>query len=69
MVAGAWPALTRSRSSLPGLKCGTYLPGSATDYDYFRITAGPLTLGARYRGRAPSKSRIERPLSGHRSLA
>lgn len=46
--------------------CAFDRPG---DYDYFRITAGPLTLGARYRGRAPSKSRIERPLSGHRSLA
>ncbi len=30
-------------------------------YDYFRITAGPLTLAARYRGREPSRSRIERP--------
>lgn len=33
------------------------------DYDYFQITAGPLTLGARYDGRSPSKSRIEQPLS------
>lgn len=46
--------------------CAFDRPG---DYDYFRITAGPLTLGARYRGRAPSKSRIERAMSGHRSLA
>jgi hypothetical protein len=46
--------------------CAFDRPG---DYDYFRITAGPLTLGARYRGRAASKSRIERPLSGHRSMA
>lgn len=37
------------------------------DYDYFRITAGPLTLAARYAGRAPSKSRIERPLSRYTS--
>ncbi|SFD68532.1 hypothetical protein SAMN04488523_10269 [Sulfitobacter brevis] len=29
------------------------------DYDYFQITAGPMTLAARYAGRAPSKSRIE----------
>lgn len=36
--------------------CAFDLPG---DYDYFRITAGPLTLADRYRGRAPSKSRIE----------
>lgn len=33
------------------------------DYDYFRITAGPVTLAARYSGRAPSKSRIETPLN------
>ncbi|MEZ5755905.1 MAG: hypothetical protein R3D90_14480 [Paracoccaceae bacterium] len=46
--------------------CAFDRPG---DYDYFRITAGPLTLGARYRGRAASKSRIERALSGHRSVA
>ncbi|MES2664542.1 MAG: hypothetical protein V4712_00485 [Pseudomonadota bacterium] len=39
------------------------------DYDYFRITAGPLTLRERYRGRAPSKSRIETPVNRHRSLA
>ena len=39
------------------------------DYDYFRITAGPLTLAARYAGRAPSKSRIERPLSRYTSRA
>ena len=37
------------------------------DYDYFQITAGPLTLGQRFQGRAPSKSRIEAPLSGWRS--
>lgn len=46
--------------------CAFDRPG---DYDYFRITAGPLTLGARFRGRSPSKSRIERALSGHRSVA
>lgn len=46
--------------------CAFDRPG---DYDYFRITAGPLTLGARYRGRVPSKSRIERAMSGHRSVA
>lgn len=46
--------------------CAFDRPG---DYDYFRITAGPLTLRARYAGRPPSKSRIERALSGHRSMA
>jgi hypothetical protein len=39
------------------------------DYDYFRITAGPLTLADRFRGRVPSKSRIERATSGYTSLA
>jgi hypothetical protein len=33
------------------------------DYDYFQITCGPVTLADRYRDRAPSKSRIEAPLS------
>jgi hypothetical protein len=33
------------------------------DYDYFQITAGPLTLADRFRGRAPSKSRIETPVN------
>lgn len=46
--------------------CAFDRPG---DYDYFRITAGPLTLGARYAGRAASKSRIERAASGYRSVA
>ena len=32
-------------------------------YDYFRITAGPLTLGARFRGRRPSRNRIDVPAS------
>ncbi|MEM8730098.1 MAG: hypothetical protein AAGF79_09280 [Pseudomonadota bacterium] len=39
------------------------------DYDYFRLTAGPLTLGARYAGRAPSKSRVEATFSRHTSVA
>lgn len=33
------------------------------DYDYFRITGGPLTLADRFRDRAPSKSRIDVPAS------
>ena len=40
--------------------CAFDRPG---DYDYFRITAGPLTLGDRYEGRAPSASRIEAPVN------
>ena len=39
------------------------------DYDYFRITAGPLTLAARYAGRAPSPSRIETPASPYTSVS
>ena len=38
-------------------------------YDYFQITAGPLTLAARYAGRPASKSRIATPLSGYRNVA
>jgi hypothetical protein len=45
------------------------LPGTPADYDYFAITAGPRTLAARYAGRAPSKSRIETPTSGHTAVA
>lgn len=40
--------------------CAFDRPG---DYDYFRITAGPLTLAERYAGRPASPSRIERPAS------
>ncbi|MFN7223972.1 MAG: hypothetical protein ACK4MS_08135 [Paracoccaceae bacterium] len=34
-----------------------------SDYDYFQITAGPVPLADRYRGRAPSRSRIEHPVN------
>ncbi|MGC1496079.1 MAG: hypothetical protein WA790_09735 [Sulfitobacter sp.] len=46
--------------------CAFDRPG---DYDYFRITAGPLTLGTRYADRAPSKSRIDHAVSKHTSVA
>ncbi len=39
------------------------------DYDYFKITAGPATLGARYAGRAPSRSRIDHAVSKYTSVA
>jgi len=39
------------------------------DYDYFRITAGPLTLDARYADRSPSKSRIDRAVNKFTSVA
>jgi len=38
------------------------------DYDYFQITAGPLTLASRYADRAPSPGRITRPVNHHRGL-
>ena len=38
-------------------------------YDYFKITAGPVTLGNRYRDRPPSKSRIETPVNKFTSVA
>ncbi|WP_371169037.1 hypothetical protein [Aliiroseovarius sp. 2305UL8-7] len=46
--------------------CAFDRPG---DYDYFRITAGPITLGRRYNGRSPSKSRIETPVSKYIRMA
>jgi hypothetical protein len=46
--------------------CAFDRPGG---YDYFAITAGARTLARRFAGRAPSRSRIERPLSGYRDMA
>jgi hypothetical protein len=46
--------------------CAFERPG---DYDYFRITAGPLTLADRFRGRMPSRSRIDVAVSRYRSVA
>ncbi len=40
--------------------CAFDRPG---DYDYFAITAGPLTLGRRFAGRAHSPGRIARPVN------
>ncbi len=45
--------------------CAFDRPG---DYDYFRITAGPVPLARRYEGRAPSKSRITRTVSRYTSV-
>lgn len=39
------------------------------DYDYFQITAGPITLGARYANRPPSSSRIDHAVSKFTSVA
>jgi len=46
--------------------CAFDRPG---DYDYFRITAGPLSLRDRYAGRPASKSRIDAPASKYTSMA
>lgn len=46
--------------------CAFDRPG---DYDYFRITAGPLSLATRFAGRAPSKSRLEKAVSKYTSMA
>jgi hypothetical protein len=45
--------------------CAFDRPG---DYDYFQITAGPMTLAARYEGRAASKSRIETSVNRYTGL-
>ncbi len=46
--------------------CAFDQPG---DYDYFRITAGPQTLAARYARRRASGSRIDIPVSKYTSVA
>jgi hypothetical protein len=46
--------------------CAFDRPG---DYDYFQITAGPLSLARRYAGRPPSKSRIDAATSKYTSMA
>ncbi|UWQ12604.1 hypothetical protein K3X41_08055 [Aliiroseovarius crassostreae] len=38
------------------------------DYDYFRITAGPISLSERYKNRKPSGSRIDRSISKYTSM-
>ncbi len=45
------------------------LPGTPTDYDYFRVTAGPLTLAQRFGARPSSKSRIDRAVNRYTTLA
>ncbi|MCB1343067.1 MAG: hypothetical protein KDK24_18755 [Pseudooceanicola sp.] len=46
--------------------CAFDRPG---DYDYFRITAGPVTLRDRFAGREPSRSRIDHAVSKYTSVA
>lgn len=38
------------------------------DYDYFQITAGPVSLSERFKDRPPSRSRIETPVSPFQSM-
>lgn len=45
------------------------LPGEPWDYDYFRVTAGPLTLAERFAGRPQSKSRIDRAVNRFTTVA
>jgi hypothetical protein len=46
--------------------CAFDRPG---DYDYFQITAGPISLRKRFRGRKPSANRITEVFSPHRDAA
>ena len=56
-----WQALRRRYFRLHfQYLCAFDRPG---DYDYFRITAGPIPLAKRFAGRSPSKNRIETPLN------
>ena len=66
-----WQALKRRyfRLHFQYLCAFDALSGGPGDYDYFRITAGPLTLAERFRGRKPSASRILTPLSPFRDVA
>lgn len=45
------------------------LPGDRWDYDYFRITAGPLTLAQRFGDRKPSASKISVATNPYRDVA
>lgn len=46
--------------------CAFDRPG---DYDYFQITAGPVTLAERYKSRPPSRSRIDRAANRYTDTA
>ena len=66
-----WKALKRRyfRLHFQYLCAFDNLSGGPGDYDYFRITGGPLTLAERFRGRKPSASRIVASLSPFRDVA
>jgi hypothetical protein len=71
LSAARWQALRRRwfRLHFQYLCAFDALPGAVDDYDYFRITAGPQTLGARFAGRKPSKSRIETAVNRYTDTA
>jgi hypothetical protein len=67
LSAARWEALRRQYFRLHfQYLCAFDRPG---DYDYFRITAGPLTLAERFRGRKASASRIVAALNPYRDVA
>ncbi|MEL6586146.1 MAG: hypothetical protein AAFY65_13895 [Pseudomonadota bacterium] len=62
-----WKALKRRYFRLHfQYLCAFDQPG---DYDYFRITAGPMTLGDRFQGRAPSPSRLTKAVNRFTAMA
>ncbi|WP_238366558.1 hypothetical protein [Mesobacterium pallidum] len=62
-----WAALKRRYFRLHfQYLCAFDRPG---DYDYFRITAGPLSLRRRFEGRNPTPSRITAPVNKFTSTA
>lgn len=66
-----WSALRRRhfRLHFQYLCAFDNLPAGRDAYDYFAVTAGPLTLAERFGTRTPSRSRIEQPASRYISTA
>ncbi|MEM7644467.1 MAG: hypothetical protein AAF366_18375 [Pseudomonadota bacterium] len=66
-----WAALKRRyfRLHFQYLCAFDNLPDTTDAYDYFRITAGPLTLGERFADRSPSPSRLTAPLNRFTGMA
>ena len=71
LSAERWQALRRRyfRLHFQYLCAFDNLAGRKGDYDYFRITAGPVTLARRFRNRGSSASRITRAVNPYRSLS
>lgn len=66
-----WEALRRRyfRLHFQYLCAFDNLKGETWDYDYFRITAGPMTLARRFKRRKSSGSLVTTPLSPYRDVA